>query len=99
MDALTPKQRKYLRAEAHHLKPTVMVGKSGITPGLISEIDQALGQHELIKIKFVDRKELRAELSAEIETSTSAQIAAIVGNVCILYRPHVEREKQHYQLP
>ncbi len=43
-----------LKAQAHHLKPIVLVGKNGITDSILKEIDAALEAHELIKIKFLE---------------------------------------------
>lgn len=49
---LTPKQRQYLKAEAHHLKPAVHIGKGGITPGLLAEMDLMVESLELMKVKL-----------------------------------------------
>ena len=49
---LTPKQKQFLKAEAHHLKPAVHIGKAGLTEGLAHELDQMLDSLELIKIKL-----------------------------------------------
>ena len=52
-------QKKTLRQAAHHLDPTVWIGKNGITGNVIKEITHALDRHELIKIKIlqVEKKE------------------------------------------
>ena len=44
--------KKKLRAEAHTLKPMVMIGQSGLTAAVLAEIEQALGSHELIKFNI-----------------------------------------------
>ena len=49
---LTPKQRQYLKGEAHHLKAVVHIGKGGVTPALVSELDIMLDSLELVKIKL-----------------------------------------------
>ena len=49
---LTPKQRQFLKAQAHHLKPVVHIGKGGVTSALASELDVMLESLELIKIKL-----------------------------------------------
>ena len=99
MEALTARQRKYLRSNAHHLDPVVQVGKGGVSEGLLAEVDKALSQHELIKIKFVDHKDERKELSEEIAEASAAWIAGVVGNVCILYRPNPDPAKRNFSLP
>ena len=43
-------KKKALKAKAHVLKPTVMIGQHGLTDAVIAEIDIALNAHELIKI-------------------------------------------------
>ena len=45
-------QRKYLRSLAHHLKPTVFIGKNELTEGVFNSINDAFSNQELIKIKI-----------------------------------------------
>ena len=86
MTELSSRQRKYLRGLAHPLEPVVHVGKDGVTEPLLAQIDRALSDHELIKIRFVGGKEEKAELVAEIVERTGASEAGTVGHVAILYR-------------
>ena len=46
---LSTKQKQHLKGLAHPLKPVVMLGNNGLTEGVLAEIEQALGHHELIK--------------------------------------------------
>ena len=50
--ALTGKQRRALRALGHHLEPVVQVGHAGITDGVVAALEQALWDHELVKVKL-----------------------------------------------
>lgn len=86
MSELSSGQRRKLKAMAHHLEPVVMVGQKGITENLSKAVDKALGDHELIKIKFVDFKDEKRELTDEIVLSTHAALVGIIGNIAILYR-------------
>ena len=43
---------KRLKSIGHELKPIVMIGNKGITPAISEEIDRALSDHELIKVKL-----------------------------------------------
>ena len=43
---------KDLRRKGMDLKPTIQVGKSGLTEGILNEIDSQLEKTELVKIKF-----------------------------------------------
>ena len=49
---LTSTQRKALSAQAHELKPVVIIGQAGVTDGVMGKIAESLKAHELIKIKF-----------------------------------------------
>jgi len=96
---LTGNQRKFLRAEAHHLEPSVRVGKEGLTAGLLAAIDQALEAHELIKIRFVALKEEKAIAIPEIEGRTGSACVGVVGHVGIFYRQQADPERRRIQLP
>jgi RNA-binding protein len=96
---LSGNQRKFLRAEAHHLEPSVRVGKEGLTPGLLAAIDQALEAHELIKIRFVALKEDKAIAIPEIEGRTGSACVGVVGHVGIFYRQQPDPEKRRIHLP
>ena len=91
--------RKYLRAQAHHLKPLVIIGTKGVTEGLISSIDLALKDHELIKVKFGEFKEAKKEISAEIALATKSDVIGLVGNIAILYRQNPEPDKRKIKMP
>ena len=56
---LSNKQKQYLKSEAHHLKPIVMIGANGFTEGVLAEIENALNFHELIKVKEIGRASCR----------------------------------------
>ena len=45
-------RKKSLKAQAHHLKPVVLLGAKGLTEAVIAETDVALLSHELIKVKI-----------------------------------------------
>ena len=99
MNPLSGTQRKYLRGLAHSLRPVIMVGKNGITTELIKAADEALSTHELIKVKFVDFKEDKKQLSQDIAEHTSSEAAGLIGNVAIFYRQQPDKEKRKITLP
>ncbi|MBL0219704.1 MAG: ribosome assembly RNA-binding protein YhbY [Myxococcales bacterium] len=84
---LTGKQRRHLRALGHELKVVVQVGKNGIDPGLVAAVDQALNDHELVKIKVADNADLdRHEAADSIASQTKSEVAQVLGNTVLLYR-------------
>jgi RNA-binding protein len=98
MSELTGKQRKHLRGLAHALKPVVLIGMKGLTPEQIKALDGALLTHELIKVKFLDHKDEKKELTAAITAATGAELAGIIGNIAILYRAHPDPAKRRITL-
>lgn len=99
MKELTPTQKKYLKGLAHDLQATVMLGKSGITEALITEINRSLSAHELIKVQFNKSKEEKKELGPLLAEKASASFVALVGNQLILYRQAKNTEDQKIRLP
>jgi RNA-binding protein len=94
MEQLKGSQRKYLRSQAHHLRPLVIIGAKGLTSQLIGSVDLALKDHELIKVKFGEFKEEKKEISGQIAQATKSEVVGIIGNIVILYRQHPEPEKR-----
>ena len=86
-EALTAKQRQFLKGKAHSLSPVVRVGKGGLTPAVIEEAKTALRAHELVKVRIeADDSDDRRELAEHLAEGTRAQIVARVGKVAVLYR-------------
>lgn len=88
---LSGNQKRYLRGLAHHRKPVVTVGANGLTEAVLSEIDQALSHHELIKVKLpaVDGSGKRSIVD-EVCAANDAQWVQTIGRVGIFYRPAPE---------
>ena len=78
---------KQLRAIGHKLKPVVTIAGKGLTEGVINELDRALTDHELIKVKLdVGSREVRAEITRQISAQSGAEIVQSIGNVIVLLR-------------
>jgi putative YhbY family RNA-binding protein len=92
---LTPSQRRELRARAHHLRPVVIIGDSGLTPEVSREIDANLKSHELIKVRVMgDDREARAALASEICEATGAATVQHIGKILVIYLPGPPEEKK-----
>ncbi|MBN2233411.1 MAG: ribosome assembly RNA-binding protein YhbY [Deltaproteobacteria bacterium] len=96
MSPLTGRQRKYLRGLAHHLQPVVMVGRKGLSESVVATVDEALEQHELIKVRLLDFADRAAkdDAAARLAELTAAEPAGRVGNLVILYRPARDPERR-----
>ncbi len=84
--SLSGRQRKELRARAHPKKAIVQIGQSGITEALVQAVDQALQDHELVKVQMRQPQDKRA-MAQTLADATSAALCGLVGHTVILYRP------------
>jgi RNA-binding protein len=98
MESLKGSQRKNLRAQAHHLKPLVIIGAKGITDQLLGSVDLALKDHELIKVKFGEFKDAKKEMSVDIAEATRSELVGLIGNIAIFYRRHPDPEKRKIKI-
>lgn len=92
---LTTVERAALRAEAHGLKPVVMIGDSGLTPAVMKEIALGLDAHGLIKVRVLgDDREARVGMYETICAELGAAPVQHIGKLLVLYRPKKEVEKE-----
>jgi len=86
--ALTNDQKKRFRKLAHHLKPVVLVSENGLSEGVMNELERALEDHELIKIRVnVMEREDKVAIIEELCKLTRAELAQVIGKMAVLYRP------------
>ncbi|MGL5742383.1 MAG: ribosome assembly RNA-binding protein YhbY [Legionella sp.] len=86
--------KKSLKAQAHHLKPVVLLGAKGLTEAVTAETDIALLAHELIKVKINGaEKEDRILMANELCQQLEAELVQMIGNTAIIYRKHEDKHK------
>jgi RNA-binding protein len=89
---LNETQRKYLRRLGHDRNPVVLVGQGGISPNLIAELDRALGDHELVKVRArVGERETRDAILTELASSTGSEVVQRIGHVALYYRRNPDK--------
>ncbi|MGM7635689.1 ribosome assembly RNA-binding protein YhbY [Bacillus sp. Hm123] len=95
---LTGKQKRFLRAEAHHLDPIFQVGKGGVNDNMIKQIGEALEARELMKISILQNcDEDKQEVAQSIAKGAKAHVVQIIGSIIILYKE--SRENKQLVLP
>lgn len=76
-----------LRRQAHVLNPVVLLGQHGYTPAVHTEIDRALHDHELIKIKIpIEDREHRSAVMQQICQELRAELIQSIGKTLVIYR-------------
>lgn len=84
---ISSEDKKHLRRLGHNLNPVVTVAGNGLTENVSAEIERALNDHELIKVKLaIADREAKKAITDSICTSHSAQLVQAIGHVILLYR-------------
>ena len=91
---LSARERSHLKARAHSLEPSVLVGHGGLTEGVAAEIDRALKARELIKVKILADREARDDIAESISSRTDSAIVQQVGKVVVLWRPKPQESSE-----
>ncbi len=91
---MTSKQRAYLKSLAMTMDPVVHIGKSSVTPELITSVEEAIEKRELIKLAILkncmDDPKAIAEMIAE---RTKSQVVQVIGKKIVLYRKNKDNPK------
>ena len=92
MPGLSPTKRRELKARAHALDPVVRIGGAGLSPAVLAEIDRALKNHELIKIRVNGADRSGREVILEgICRRTEAQAVQHIGRILVIFRENPDR--------
>jgi RNA-binding protein len=77
------------------------VGQKGFTQSLVDAIDDALGQHELVKVKFVEfkEKERKRALAEQIEKAVACEMVGMVGHIATFFRRQSDPQKRKIKFP
>ena len=84
---LTNDRKKYLRSIGHGLNPVVTVASKGLTDAVVAEIDRALNDHELIKVKLaVGDRDIKKQTIDDICQRLNAEAVQTIGHIVLLFR-------------
>lgn len=72
----------------------MQIGQKGLTDEIYAAVDQALDDHELVKVRIgegapIERKDVGPALAEKLD----AHDVGLVGRVAIVYRRHAESPK------
>jgi RNA-binding protein len=81
--------KRHVRHELKDEKPTVWVGKDGLTPQLSSEIENQLEKKKMLKIKILKsalQQDTAQTIASKAAEQTGASLVEVRGHVFMLYR-------------
>lgn len=100
MIELNNAQKRYLRGLGNRLKPMVHIGKSGLTESLYVAINEALDDHELIKVRFLEyEREEKKQLIEEISSALDIPAVGSIGHTALFYKPQKDPSERKISLP
>ena len=87
--------KRHVRHELKEEKPTVWVGKDGLTPQVQAEVEKQLQRSKMVKIRILPTA-LQGDVTAKVIATKAAEetdsaLVEVRGHVFILYR---RRKKQ-----
>ena len=85
MSDLRPAQISHLKRLARDLAPRVSLGKAGFTDGVQAQLDAALSDSELVKLRCGRKVDVDVHAMADALNAVCVQT---VGHVVVLYRAH-----------
>jgi RNA-binding protein len=85
--SIHPSFKIELRANAHHLKPVVIIGLGALTKGVLKEIDLNLKAHQLIKVRIMqDNAQQRKIITEDLCATLRAHLIQSIGKILVIYR-------------
>lgn len=91
---LTNKQISHLKGLGQKLDPVLVIGRNGVTESFVKGLNEALDQHELVKVRFGDFKEQKKTLAPELAAKAACQLIQRVGNVAVYFRQQAAPERR-----
>ena len=85
---------KKLISIGHTLSPILRITKQELSPNVLNELNRALDDHELIKVKIVGEKEIRDNLFLQMEELPETKVVQQIGGVVLLFRPSKETNRK-----
>ena len=90
---LTSKERAILRRKGQTLPAIVTVGQAGVTAAVGGALEQALDDHELVKVRVAtDDRDRFKEAVETLARDHAAAVVSRIGRTALLYREREEEE-------
>ena len=98
--SLSKSQVKYLRGLAQSISPNVWLGKEGLSESVVKELNRALNDHELVKVKIQEEEKADfVELADTLSLKTGAELVQKIGRMAVYFQQNPNPEKRKIKLP
>jgi RNA-binding protein len=97
MTDLRGKQKRYLRAQAHHMNPIFQIGKDGLNNEMKTQIREALDARELIKVRLLQNTdEVAEDVAKTLEEQLGLDVVQIIGHTLVLFKQSTKVKNRKY---
>lgn len=96
---LNAKQRSFLSGLASADATTTQLGRGGASEAFVTQLTLLLEHHELVKVKFMDFKEARRQISEELAAAVPCELVRVIGNTAIFFKRQPDPEKRTILFP
>lgn len=90
MSKITTRMKRHVRHVLKDENPTIWVGKDGLTPQLIGEIEKQLQRNKMVKVRILPAAlqgdNTAQAIAAKAAEQTGAALVEVRGHVFILFR-------------
>jgi putative YhbY family RNA-binding protein len=96
LSKITTRMKRHVRHELKEEKPTIWVGKDGLTPQVQAEVEKQLQKAKMVKIRILPSA-LQGDVTAKVIATKAAEetdsaLVEVRGHVFILYRRHKKQQ-------
>lgn len=93
-NALTGKQKSFLRSMGQKLEPIVFIGKEGVTPMVVQAAREAIKKRELIKVRVLQNAEDEPEDAITmLAERADVNLVQLIGRNGLLFKRNFEKPK------
>ena len=88
------KLRRALRGHGHHLSPIVQIGKGGVSEAVLKQVEQALADHELVKVRVdADSPDDRFAAADALAALPGVNVVQVLGRAILIYKRHPHKPR------
>lgn len=89
MCEISAKTKRRVKRQLSIEKPTIWVGKSGVSQELLREVDKQLDKNEMVKIKILKsalENDKTKQIASKIAEQTQSSLVEMRGKTFMLYK-------------
>jgi RNA-binding protein len=86
---ITPGKKRFVKRQLAEGKPSIWIGKGGLSPEILKEITKQLDKNKMVKIKILKTalQDNKAEqIALEIASKTCSVLVEVKGHMLMFYK-------------